>query len=160
MGRMKKNWGLLLMGGVTACLSSGCATIFSGNNGVISFSSDPSGASILIDGQNRGVTPSTLELEYDRGYMVELKLDGHQTGRYQIHQKFGVGYLIGDLFVPFFIGLIVDVITGDWWSLEPKRIHHSFEKSTTWRNKPGRKMLQLSKVGLRIPESRSSEIRL
>ena len=54
-----KLFSLLLLS--SAILMNGCATILTGSSDNINFTSEPSGAKIVLDGLDIGKTPATLE---------------------------------------------------------------------------------------------------
>lgn len=91
---------------------SGCATIFSGGSEEINLSSDPSGAKVLVNGQNEGKTPMKLNADKGKDYILEFVKEGFENKTFRLTSSLGVGWLILDLFAPF--GIIVDAITGNW----------------------------------------------
>jgi hypothetical protein len=57
-----------------------CSTLTGGGDAGISFSSDPPGARVLIDGRDSGfVTPCILALDPEEDVKVDLVLDGFHT---------------------------------------------------------------------------------
>ena len=95
----------------------GCATIFSGSKEEVSLSSEPKGASIFINGMNRGKAPIMLSLKKGREYNIEFKMDGYETKVWHISYSLGAGWVILDIFT-LGIGIIVDAITGAWNGLD------------------------------------------
>jgi hypothetical protein len=59
-------------------LLGGCAVMAHGPIQVIPFSSTPSGAEVIVDGESRGFTPLELELARKQSYSVILRLDGQE----------------------------------------------------------------------------------
>ncbi len=59
-------------------LLGGCAVLSHGPSQVIPFSSTPSGAEVIVDGESRGFTPLELELARRQSYSVTLRLNGQE----------------------------------------------------------------------------------
>lgn len=75
-------WGLLIV----SVLSSGCATLFSGSSDEISFTSEPAGARVLIDGDEIGATPLTYEVERQtfRRSEVVIQKPGYRSEKFPL----------------------------------------------------------------------------
>ena len=64
----------------TLLLITGCATLFTGTKDKITFNSEPSGATIYIDGVEQCKTPCTMTVKRSiSDTEVEFKLDGYET---------------------------------------------------------------------------------
>ncbi len=113
---------------VAVVLFNGCATIFSGSKNDVSFSSDPSGASIYIDGMLMGKTPLLIELSKKREHHVEFRLEGYEPGPRLITHSVGAGWVILDVLFGGLIGIVVDAVTGSWYSLDDHHVHATLEK--------------------------------
>jgi hypothetical protein len=91
--------------------SAGCATIFSGMKDTITFNSKPEGATILINGTPRGMTPATISV--DRPGMgtniVTLKKEGFVDMTFAMDKSFnGVSIInLGNL-----LGWGIDAMSG------------------------------------------------
>jgi uncharacterized protein YceK len=96
---------------------SGCATIFSGSRDQIALSSEPAGAKVLVNGQDRGKTPVTLSLKKGKEYMVDFVKDGYEKKSIMLTYSLGAGWLILDILAGI-IGVLVDALTGNWNSLD------------------------------------------
>jgi len=92
---------------------SGCATIFSGGKEDISLSSEPSGAKVLINGQNEGVTPITLAFKKGKEYTIEFVKEGYNSKTLRLTYSIGAGWLILDI-LSGLLGVIIDAATGNW----------------------------------------------
>ena len=98
-------------------LYSGCATIFSGGREDISFSSEPSGAKVLVNGQNEGVTPVTLAFKKGKEYTIEFVKEGFNSKTLRLSYSIGAGWLILDI-LSGLLGVIIDAATGNWNGFE------------------------------------------
>jgi hypothetical protein len=114
-------------------LLTSCGTLFSGSTDKLSFSSDPSGAKVLINGQLMGKTPVELSLPNKHPLNVEFRLKGFENKIVIVNSHLKAGYLILDIFPGFFFGiipLVVDAATGNWKGLETNHVHATLEKRT------------------------------
>lgn len=96
---------------------SGCATIFSGSRDEIKLSSEPGGAKVVVDGQERGKTPLKLSLKKGKDYQVEFTKEGYEKKMVSLTYSLGAGWLILDILTGL-VGILVDALTGNWNSLD------------------------------------------
>ena len=68
-------------------LNIGCATITRGSKQEISISSEPPGASVTIDNQHYGVTPTAVQLPRSKPHSVFLQLEGYEPFLIQIQSQ-------------------------------------------------------------------------
>lgn len=69
----------LLFTAIILLMTSGCATIMSGDTEAVTFDSSPSGADVFIDGGYVGTTPMTIRLRKSKKDTVMFKKEGYQT---------------------------------------------------------------------------------
>src|ERR1700757_662302 len=96
---------------------TGCASIFTGQYDPVTFSSEPQGATVVINGVAYGKTPTTFNMK--RGFGVQtaqLSLDGYQPRTVMVTNTFNLVTLLDILFWPSFI---VDAATGSMMSYSP-----------------------------------------
>ncbi|MHC4139024.1 MAG: PEGA domain-containing protein [Planctomycetota bacterium] len=60
-----------------------------GKDGSLVIESEPTNAKIFIDGNNVGVTPETIKNVKSGKYIIEIKLDGHETWSNEINVEAG-----------------------------------------------------------------------
>lgn len=90
--------------------SSGCATIFSPSSDTIIFNSNPSGASVKLNGNRVGTTPVTVPVERELSDpTAQFTKDGFESQFVMLNKKFNNTALLNLLFWP---GFIVDALTG------------------------------------------------
>lgn len=83
--------------------------------------SNVSGASVEINGSNRGVTPLTVSLSRSEDYTIILKADGYQDK--EIRYKSGVSaWIIGNVAFGGLIGIGVDCITGGAYTFDQDEV--------------------------------------
>lgn len=75
-------------------------------------SSVPAGAQVVVDGVDRGVTPTKLKLDIRRSYTLVLKKEGEPDQPYELRNYVGAGWVILDIFL--LVPLIVDAGTQEW----------------------------------------------
>jgi len=109
-------------------LYHGCAAILKGSSDNVDFSSDPSGAKVYVNGVLRGTTPLKLKLESKGTYTIEFKKEGYGTSTYTITNHVGAGWIVLDVLLTGFIGVIVDAATGAWYELDSKYVNAVLEE--------------------------------
>jgi hypothetical protein len=109
---------------VCLSLNLNCATIVSGTTQEFTANSSPAGARILVNGEDKGMTPTTLTLPKSRTHQVVFRLDGHGDVMVNIDRKFDAGSaLLGNLFSWGLIGLVVDLSNGSAYQLTPQQLN-------------------------------------
>ena len=124
---MKRVIVAVLILGIVAGALCGCATILKGTSQDVFLVSEPSKAEIYIDGQLRGTTPLDLELECDKTYVIEFRMDGYETQTFNISNSVGAGWVILDV-VCGLVPVIVDAVTGAWYTLDQDNINAVLER--------------------------------
>lgn len=106
--------------------TTGCATMVTGTTQIIPVKSDPSDATIKVDGKVIAVTPGQLELDRKRDHNVEISKDGFRTRRIILSRTLNPAGIFNPIPI---VGLIVDMETGANWYLTPKEIDIKLEKT-------------------------------
>jgi len=112
---------------VTVSLISGCAAIFKGTSSKLDLSSDPSGATVYVNGFPRGKTPLKLKLESKKSYNIEFKKDGYKPLSYTITNHVGAGWIILDILAGL-VPVVIDAATGAWYDLDQDAVNAILEK--------------------------------
>ena len=98
-----RTWLILIVASLLSI--SGCATIVSGTTQSVTIQSTPAGASVFIDGVEKGVTPLTLELKRKADTTLKVSKEGYQDVTMPLPTKFNSMFwgniIIGGLFVMF-----------------------------------------------------------
>lgn len=92
-----------------------CASIINGSRQKVKIDSFPSGATIIVSGQEMGVTPTKINLSRKKSYSLELEKDGYETESAYITKQFN-GWIWGNLIFGGPIGAIIDFGTGASYS--------------------------------------------
>lgn len=112
---------LLLIGAFTAF--SGCATIVRGTHQDVQVTSDPANARVIVNGEDRGETPTTLALGTNEDYQIQFEKDGYATETVNVNKEFTIGWpVVGNVFSWGLLGIVVDVAGGAAYKLEPEQV--------------------------------------
>ncbi|MFQ3621402.1 MAG: PEGA domain-containing protein, partial [Spirochaetales bacterium] len=77
-------------------LLGSCATLFKGTSQTISYSSEPTGAKVYVDGQYMGTTPFQLQMKVNRTYTIEFRKEGFENKTVVLSNSIGAGWIIWD----------------------------------------------------------------
>lgn len=124
-----KNLILLLI--VAVCFSS-CATIINGSSQSITFSSEPSNATIYDNNVVLGRTPLSAKLKRKDKHYITIELDGYMPYEILLDRKFNAWYL-GNILLGGIIGLVVDPITGAMYKLTPEQVYAEFHNGMAFK---------------------------
>lgn len=131
---MKKNSTVLF---VTIMLfMTSCATLFTGTKDRITFNTNPSGATIYIDGVEQCKTPCTMKVKRSISDTdVEFKLDGYETRLITLSKEFNVVSVInlGNL-----LGWGIDALSGAVMKYDRKTYDITLENKTTSQINPAK----------------------
>ena len=112
-----------------AWTTTGCATIVHGNRQTVTINSEPTGASVKIDGL-KGKTPFSTSLARNNDYVVSVKKEGYKEEQVQINKSFSGLTIIGNI-LWLLIGVIVDFASGSAFNLNPTNVNVELEKADT-----------------------------
>ena len=96
----------------------------------MSFSADPEGAQVYINGSAMGTTSTQVRLEKNKDYTIEFRKEGYQSKTVFLNKGIGAGWLILDV-VFGLVPVIVDAATGDWNFLTTDNVKVAPEKQLT-----------------------------
>ena len=109
-----------------------CATIIQGEHQSVPIDSDPSGATVSVDGIEMGETPTILSLERGEDHEVLLQRDGYRDVTLRLDKDFDfVPTVVGNLFSWGIFGFAVDYVTGAAYDLTPEQITRTLEAEGT-----------------------------
>lgn len=112
---------------VAALMFNSCATLFKGSSDDVSFSSDPSGTKVYVNGNLLGTTPVQLQLESKKSYTIEFKKEGFETKTVMLNNSVGAGWVVLDV-LGGLIPVVIDAATGNWYSLNQKNVNAVLEQ--------------------------------
>lgn len=124
---------LLIISLFLVLILTSCATIFSGTQQNVKFSSNPSVANVFIDNIEVGKTPFEIKLNRNKEHNIMLKLEGYQTYQTSITKKIN-GWFWGNILIGGLIGVIVDTSTGAMYKLTPKEINAEMNNEIVFKS--------------------------
>ncbi len=121
---MKKELMLLILGIIALCFMSGCASMFSGSSEPVTFNSSPDGATVTVNGQVLGKTPTTITLKRKKDQFVEFDKEGYTKQKMQIATSFNPWVLANVLWCfacP--LSTTTDFVTGAAYEYSPNHYY-------------------------------------
>ena len=123
---MKK---LFILFAVTSVLSTSCATVFTGTKQTVQINSYPQGAKIEVDGIERGITPSPVEMKKGfKGQTLVLKKEGYENKIFQPTTTFNNVSILNLLGM---LGWGIDAATGAMMKYDPVVYEITLEPTKT-----------------------------
>lgn len=124
---MKRIFTVLL----TSILITSCAGVFKGTEQTLTFTSEPSGAEVMLDGQSLGVTPLSVKVKKNKYDTVMLKLAGHKTVTRPLEKSYDAVALVN----VFWDSSTTDLITGAAYEYSPNTYYFKLETETKTASK-------------------------
>jgi len=132
MVRLIRESSLLTFAGalLASMLLAGCATLFSGTSDDIRFESDPSGAEVVIDGIERGETPTTVTVSRDafNDKRVTLQKEGYQDEVFRLRKDFAT---VAVLNLGNFLFWGIDALSGAMFKYQPTQYSQELDRAST-----------------------------
>lgn len=100
---------------------AGCVTMMQGTSQGVAISSNPTGAMIRVNGEQKGITPAVLDLSRKGNHLVSLQLDGYQPYEAALSKQVS-GWVVGNILFGGLVGLAVDAISGGLYKITPETI--------------------------------------
>lgn len=116
---MKRIFTVLL----TSILITSCAGVFKGTEQTLTFTSEPSGAEVMLDGQSLGVTPLSVKVKKNKYDTVMLKLAGYKTVTRPLEKSYDAVALVN----VFWDSSTTDLITGAAYEYSPNTYYFKLE---------------------------------
>lgn len=101
---------------------SGCATIVSGRHQKVDFQSNPSGATVTVNGAERGVTPLSLKLRRKDTHVVKIVKEGYIEETRMTKQGYN-WWDLGSALLLGVIGIAIDLVSGAAYKITPDHIN-------------------------------------
>lgn len=127
---MKK---IIVLSLVLGFLLTSCSSIMNGSKDKVNIKSTPDGASITVDGNKMGVTPSVVQLQRGETHLVEIQKAGFS--KYTLTTgKSITGWFWGNLLCGGLIGIVIDLATGSAYDVDPHNIIATLDKGDNSSN--------------------------
>ncbi len=101
---------------------SGCATLFAPERESLSITSSPNKAEVYLNGNERGETPLSLQLNPAKTYNVKFKKSGYEPEIRTVRNEIGVKWLVLDI-LGGGIPVLVDAMNESWMTLTKRRVN-------------------------------------
>jgi hypothetical protein len=116
-------WARCLAVLAVGCAASGCAAVFKGSTQDVRFDALPPGADVRVDGQYVGAAPAQAELRRADSVTVTVSKPGYADQSIRVQHHPDAPWFVWDIatcVVPVLlcIPVLVDAISGSWYSLE------------------------------------------
>jgi hypothetical protein len=105
--------------------TTGCASVIKGTDQAMTFTSEPSGAELLVDGYSQGKTPLTVKLKKNEYETVTVKKNGYNTIIKPLEKTYD-GIALLNIFWDL---STTDLISGAAYEYQPNVYHFTLEKS-------------------------------
>lgn len=105
----------------SSLLLTSCASIMNGENEKFTVASQPSRATLIVDGMSVGETPKQIDLSRKNDHVLKLDLAGYQPTTIHLERNIS-GWLFGNIVFGGIIGLAVDTIDGAMYKLTPQEV--------------------------------------
>ncbi|MDX9740275.1 MAG: PEGA domain-containing protein [Gammaproteobacteria bacterium] len=124
---------MLIKGTKLACLMAvasivgGCATIFTGSTQEVSLQSNPSGATVMIDGRIMGETPLTARIDKTTNRTLIVEKEGYKTFTTRMDTRMNPLFW-GNIVIGGFLGSTTDAASGAVHEYSPSQFMISLER--------------------------------
>lgn len=109
-------------------LFSNCATIVSGKQQSVSFSSTPDGATVSVDGRILGKTPMTINLERKSGQNITFEKEGYAPRSMPLATTMN-SWFLGNIITGGLLGSTTDGLSGAMYEYSPNNYHITLSSS-------------------------------
>jgi uncharacterized protein YceK len=118
---------LLFIASATCLALSGCATMFGNKNRTVNVNSTPAGATVTLNGNEVGRTPTKVALgnPTTNSYVIKVSKKGYAPVTRQVETAFQP---VGILNILFWPGFIIDAVTGDMVKVTTTNVHASLAR--------------------------------
>ncbi len=106
---------------------TGCATIMHGTTQSVGISSNPSGATVTVNGMAYGRTPVIADLKRKDNHIVRLELSGYKPYETTLTRSTS-GWVWGNIVIGGLVGLVIDAVGGGLYKLTPEQVSAQLEK--------------------------------
>jgi hypothetical protein len=113
----------MLVSVLMLCSLTACATILNGTtNQDFEFLSNPTNATVIVDGQPRGNTPITIPLTQQQSHVIRMELDGYQPLKAKLTHGQSAGVLKNGVLSGLFRGFAIDSMTGGSYAIHENAV--------------------------------------
>ena len=128
--------GLLCVMGLTV---TGCGTVVNGNHQDLAITSYPGGATVSVDGVQRGSTPVVVPVSRKHAHVVAVTHDGYHPYEASVVPMVST-WVWGNWMYLGVFGVAVDAWTGGLWDLSQDKVHAQLASHPTATVKTAQEM--------------------
>ena len=114
---------------VLAFSACGCATIVNGTSQKIQVSSDPSGATVTVDGARTYTTPARIRLERRRDHSLVITKNGYKAEIVKLTHVLSE-VVVGNTLLGGPLGWAFDACAGTQYKLIPNPVHVDLKRAS------------------------------
>jgi hypothetical protein len=111
---------------VISILLTSCAGLIKGTDQTVTFTSEPSGAEVIIDGMSMGTTPFAAKLKKNKYSTVMIKLNGYRTVSRPIDKSYDATAMLN----VFWDSSTTDMLTGAAYEYSPNTYYFKLESES------------------------------
>lgn len=102
---------------------TGCSTLINGTRQEVNIDSQPKGATVFINNQSFGQTPTAAELQRDGNYTILLEMPGFEPYEIELGKKWSTMFFVN---IPV-LGWAIDAVSGAMYQLTPGQVMAVFQ---------------------------------
>ena len=129
----------------TTMIFGSCSSIINGSKQNISIRANPLEAEIYIDGELAGSGTASVKLQRGKDHVIEAKMDGYRTAKLTTDKSL-TGWFWGNCILGGAIGMVIDLITGSAYDVDPEHVVMNLERNKACIEKRANELLGEVKV--------------
>lgn len=146
----------LFLGLILALGMSSCALIFKGDSARVTFTSSPSQAEVLVDGNSIGQTNTQAVLKTNKSYNITFRKVGFKDQTYMLTNRVGAIWIVLDV-LGGLVPLVIDAATGAWYEFENTNVNVTLTPNSLQKAPLPKWALEaLKKANLQLPKTHIS----
>lgn len=106
-----------------------CATIRNGRTQHIAVASTPFGVVVRADSVLAGITPVVVDLARNRAHTIRFETSGVERAHAEVVPRLDKHWIWKDAIFGLGVGLVVDLISGAWYTLSPDTVNPTLSSS-------------------------------
>lgn len=109
-------------------LMIGCATIIRGTKQNVAVKTIPTGATVIVKGMEKGITPTILNLPRGEDVVIRFEKEGYKPVKVMLTKELDLGCVVGSALFTGLIGIVIDFASGSVYRLTPPEVNAMLEK--------------------------------
>jgi hypothetical protein len=119
---MTRNAYVIFIIALSLSILVGCGAILKGTKEGVHFTSSPDGATVIVNGVERGTTPLKLSLAAKETYTITFRKPGFEDKTVVIENHAQAGWIVLDVLFGL-VPVVVDAATGGWYTLDEHNVN-------------------------------------